>query len=204
MSRERGNIEAMIAARYNKSATKKKNVSFNIDEELLERLDAVVSEFNGNDGDSTRNSVIEEAVIGYVESAEDYFSKQAVIHDREEGNTASYDTAIYPATNENFTKVFIGEKQWYYVRMAEFRIKNIKYIALYRGAPVSAITHYAEVLEIGEANQDNKRLIKLKEPKSLPKPIVLGNIHVNNVRKLFYTTLSELEHIESVEEILNK
>lgn len=202
MSRERGNIESMIAARYNQSVSKKKNVSFNIDEELLERLDAVVSVFNENSGDTTRNSVIEEAVTAYVESAEDYFEKQAVINDEEVANVG-YDTAIYPATNENFTKVFMGEHQWYYVRMAHWRIDSVKYVALYRGAPVSAITHFAEVIEISDVNSDNKRLIKLKEPIALKNPVKLGNIHVNNVRKLFYTSLTKLQNIETVEEIIS-
>jgi len=89
--------------------------------------------------------------------------------------------------------------------MAAHRVENIKYVALYRGAPISAITHYAEIVNISDPNlnEDNKRLITLKEPMAFRQPISLGNIHVNNVRKLFYTSLEQLNSVSSVEQLLN-
>lgn len=201
-SKRRGNVESKIAARFNHSSSKRKNITFNIDEELLERLDVVTATFNNNDGNTTRNAIIEDAVLGYVETAEDFFEQQNVNLDVEGVNNTEFDTAVYPATNQNFTKVFIGENKWYYVRMAEYRTDKVKYIALYRGAPTSAITHYAEVVHIGETNADNKRLITLKEPAPLPNQVSLGNIHVNNIRKLFYTSLNRLKNVKTVEELL--
>lgn len=198
-------IESKIATRYNNSMgiAKRKNITFNIDEESLERLDSIVNFFYEKDGSTTRNAVIEDAIMAYIESAEDFFERQNVNEDLKDiNNNVGYDTAIFPATNENFGKVFIGEKKWYYVRIAEFRVENIEYVALYRGAPVSAITHYAKVINISEPNEKNKRLINLEEPIALDRPIKLGKIHVNNIRKLNYTTLQKLQTSNTVEELL--
>ena len=198
-------IQAIIAARYNKSlvATKRKNITFNINEELLERLDSIVNAFNEKDDNTTRNAIIEDAILAYIEEAEDFFEMQNVINDDISiVDNIAYDTAVFPALNVNFNEVFMGKHQWYYVRMAEHRVKNVKYIALYRGAPISAITHYAEVIDISDPNEENKRLIKLKEPIAFAQPIVLGNIHVNNVRKLFYTSLKKLESVNTVKDLL--
>lgn len=202
----KSNIVSKIAARYNnnQAVAKRRNITFNVDEELLERLDCVVNIFNEKDGSTTRNAIIEDAILEYVENAEDFFEKQDVNSDTTIEDIAEYDTAVFPAINANFGRVFIGQHQWHYVRMAEHRIDNVKYIALYRGAPVSAITHLAEVIHIGDPdpNHDNKRLIEVKEPKELPHPVELGNIHVNNVRKLFYTVHDKLESVNTVEELL--
>lgn len=168
----------------------------------MERLDSVVNVFNEKDGATTRNAVIEDAILEYIEVAEDFFEKQNVNDDTVLLNDITYDTAVYPAINENFGSVFMGQHQWYYVRMAAFRVENVKYIALYRGAPISAITHYAEVNKIGDTNQDNKRIISLKEPIAFPQPIQLGNIHINNVRKLFYTSLEKLKSVNTVEDLI--
>lgn len=201
------NVEARIATRYNNDlgiVSKRKNITFNGDEELLERLDSVVAIFNEKDGTTTRNAIIEEAILGYVEIAEDFFEKQNLSKDSLSLNDTTYDTAIFPATNENFNRVFIGQQQWYHVRMADHRVGNVKYIALYRGAPISAITHYAEVTKINapDPNQDNKRIITLSRVIPFPNNIPLGNIHVNNVRKLFYTSLEKLKSVETIEELL--
>lgn len=202
----KSNIQIKIAARYNNNlvAAKRKNITFNIDEELLERLDSVVGVFNEKDGTTTRNAVIEDAVSEYVETAEDFFEKQNLNKDTISLNDVAYDTAVFPAKNSNWINVFMGEHEWRYVRMADFRVDNVRYIALYRGAPISAITHYAEVIGMGdpEPDKDNKRVIRLQEPIALPQPICLGNIHVNNVRKLFYTSLNKLLSVKTVEELI--
>lgn len=201
----KSNIEAKIAARYNNQVVvKRKNITFNVDEELLERLDAVVEILSERDGTTTRNALIEDAILHYVEVAEDYLEKQFILQDAALMNTEYYDTAVFPAVNSNFCKVFIGQHRWYYVRIAEHRVNNIKYIALYRGTPISAITHYAEVNRISnpDPNYNNKRIIEVKEPIELAQPIKLGNIHVNNVRKLFYTSLDKLKSVNTVEQLI--
>lgn len=133
-----------------------------------------------------------------------HLEKQNLNKDSVSLSDTTYDTAIFPATNENFNRVFIGQKQWYHVRMADHRVGNVQYIALYRGAPISAITHYAEVTNISDPdpNQDNKRIITLSRVIPLSNNIPLGNVHVNNVRKLFYTSLKKLKSVKTIEELL--
>lgn len=197
-------LEKLITARYSNSIVvpKKKNITFNLEEEMLERLDNVVSMFNDKDGlTTTRNVIIEEALLAYLETAEDFFEKKAFENDVV-STKKDYDLAILPAINDNFNKIFLGEHKWINIRIAEHRINNIKYIALYRGKPCSAITHYAEVISISSADVNNKRVIELKEPIELRNPIILGDVHVNTVRKLFYTTLEKLLKAKEIKDII--
>ncbi|TCL32194.1 hypothetical protein EV210_12314 [Anaerospora hongkongensis] len=199
--------ESRILARFSGAiAAKKKNITFNINEELLERLDTVAAMFSANDGNTTRTDIIEDALTSYIETAEDFFEEQNL---KEDQDITSYtnpddDTAVFPAINDNFSSIFIADQEWRYVRVAESRRNKIKYIALYRGAPISAITHYAEVIDVSDQipEKDNKRVIKVKEPVPLPHSVELGNITVQSVRKLFYTKLNQLKAVATVEELL--
>ena len=58
------------------------------------------------------------------------------------------DTIVVPAHDGGFNRVFIGETSWYAIRLSGGMLERIKYIAAYRVAPVSAVTHYAEVSRI--------------------------------------------------------
>ncbi|MBI2677259.1 MAG: hypothetical protein HYX28_00600 [Candidatus Koribacter versatilis] len=58
------------------------------------------------------------------------------------------DTVIVPAHEEGFEKGFQGQNCWYEIRIAAEKLDKIKYIAVYRTAPVSAITHFAPVHHI--------------------------------------------------------
>ncbi len=57
-------------------------------------------------------------------------------------------TIIVPAQEDGFKKVFLGENSWYAIRIGGGKLKDIKYIAAYQTAPISAVTHYAEVESI--------------------------------------------------------
>ncbi len=199
----KNNLQNIIAARYSNSiaVAKRKNVTANLDEELLERLDNIVMAFNDKDNNTTRNAVIEEALVAYIEAAEDFFEKKDLLEDKED-EECNYDMAVFPAVNNTFNNIFIREHKWHYVRIGEKRVPNIKYIALYRGAPFSAITHYAEVISISKPNSENKREIELKEPIALENPVQLGDIHVNNVRKLFYTKKDKLTSAKSIGDLI--
>jgi hypothetical protein len=58
------------------------------------------------------------------------------------------DTIIVPAQEEGFKKVFLGENCWYAIRIGGGKLKDIKYIAAYQTAPISEVTHFAEVESI--------------------------------------------------------
>ena len=59
-----------------------------------------------------------------------------------------FDTIVVPAREDGFQETFVGENQWYSIRIHASMIPQIKYIAAYRVAPVSAITHWALVKNI--------------------------------------------------------
>lgn len=65
-----------------------------------------------------------------------------------EPDIGELDTIVVPAREDGFREVFIGENRWYAVRIHSSMIPQIKYIAAYQVAPISAITHLAQVHEI--------------------------------------------------------
>jgi len=52
---------------------------------------------------------------------------------------------VVPARKDGFRRVFLGQNEWYAIRIADDLLPQLKYIAAYQSAPVSAITHYAEI-----------------------------------------------------------
>jgi hypothetical protein len=62
-------------------------------------------------------------------------------------NSYATDTLIVPTgkSGEGFEDVFLNENSWYYLRISESKLQQFKFIAAYRPAPVSAVTHIAEI-----------------------------------------------------------
>jgi len=58
------------------------------------------------------------------------------------------DTIVVPAREDGFQETFLGENRWYAIRIHSSMIPQIKHIAAYRVAPISAITHVAPVSNI--------------------------------------------------------
>ena len=81
------------------------------------------------------------------------------------------DTIVIPAREENFNKVFIGENQWYAIRIGAAMKQRLKYIAAYQVAPKSAVTHIAEVSVIRPYKDTGKYCVLFKEPAQEIKPI---------------------------------
>lgn len=77
---------------------------------------------------------------------------------------ANSDTIIVPAQEEGFRDVFLGENQWYAVKIGAAMKERIKYIAAYQVAPISAVTHIAEIKEIRPYKDTGKYLIIFKNP----------------------------------------
>lgn len=78
-----------------------------------------------------------------------------------------YDTIIVSADIEGFEETFLKENCWYTVKMAEYRLENIRYIAAYINRPYYQITHYAMVDKIVPYEDGYKILFKGK-PKKIP------------------------------------
>lgn len=69
------------------------------------------------------------------------------------------DTIIVPATIDNFNSLFLEQKKWGAIKISPSAIKEIKYIAAYQTAPISAITHLAEIKSIEKAEEKGKYII---------------------------------------------
>jgi hypothetical protein len=94
---------------------------------------------------------------------------------------ASSDTVVLPARDEGFRDVFIGENQWRAIRISAAMKDRIRYIAVYRVAPISAVTHLAKVKEIKPYKDTGKyqlvfdgpaeeiKHVKLREGKAAPR-----------------------------------
>ena len=79
------------------------------------------------------------------------------------------DTIVVPAQEEGFQSAFIESNAWWQIRISVSMLDKIKYIAAYRTAPVSAITHVAEVDRIERYKDTNKYILYFKEPaKEIP------------------------------------
>jgi hypothetical protein len=63
------------------------------------------------------------------------------------------DTVVVPARKEGFEREFLGNHQWYAIRISPAMKDRLQYIAAYQVAPVSAVTHIAEIERI-EPYQD--------------------------------------------------
>ncbi len=74
------------------------------------------------------------------------------------------DTIIVPAREDGFREVFLGENRWYSIRIGAAMKEKIRYIAGYQVAPVSAVTHIAEVQEIRPWKDTGKYVVVFKEP----------------------------------------
>jgi len=90
-----------------------------------------------------------------------------------ETKVQALDTIVVPANEEGFNEVFLGNDQWYAIRISSSMIDRIKYIAGYQTAPISAITHYAEVSKIKKYKDTGKYIVYFKEPAKKVGPIKL-------------------------------
>lgn len=81
------------------------------------------------------------------------------------------DTVVVPAREEGFEEVFIKENCWYAIRIHASMLNKLRYIAVYQVAPISAITHYAEIASIEKWEDTNKYILYFKESARKINPI---------------------------------
>ena len=84
------------------------------------------------------------------------------------------DTMVAPAREEGFKRVFLGQKEWYAVRIASSVIPRLKYLAMYEVAPVSSIRWVGKIESIQSYEDTGKYRIYLSEINKID-PIKLGN-----------------------------
>jgi hypothetical protein len=113
---------------------------------------------------------------------------------------AQSDTIVVPAREEGFQQVFIGENQWYAIRIGAAMKDRIKYIAAYRVAPVSAVTHIAEIAEIKPYKETGKYAVLFKGPATEIRAVPIqagqngpqGPVYVQRERLLSGATLNDV------------
>ncbi|MGB1285943.1 MAG: hypothetical protein ACPG7F_05365 [Aggregatilineales bacterium] len=69
------------------------------------------------------------------------------------------DTIIVAAKEETFEDTFLAQNCWYAISINEKQIPDIRYIAAYRSAPVSAVTHFAKIASIEPYEGDKDKYI---------------------------------------------
>lgn len=114
-------------------------------------------------------------------------------------DASTVDTVVVPAREEGFQDVFIKENRWYAVRIHGTMRPQIKYVAAYRVAPVSAITHIAPVRTIEPWKDSEKFVINFAEPaKEIgPIPLVKGS-KGKALQNLRYTNRQTIEQAKTL------
>lgn len=102
------------------------------------------------------------------------------------------DTIVIAAREDSFQKVFVAESCWYPVRIDDKRLSALQWIAVYRGLPVSAITHYAQILRIEKFGETGRYRILFGTPITLKNFVVLGKSKNSSMQGQRYTTLTKL------------
>ena len=75
---------------------------------------------------------------------------------------AECDTIVVPAREEAFKKEFLGNSQWFAIRIGAAMKDRIKHIAVYQVAPISAVTYIAEIKEIKPYKDTGKYIVIFK------------------------------------------
>jgi len=111
------------------------------------------------------------------------------------------DTIIVPANEEGFKRVFLNENSWYAIRISGGRLNDIKYIAAYQTAPISAITHYAEVESIEPYGDGGKYKLNFKSSAQKIKPIKHKSGKKGTLQGPKYTSFKKLKNAKEMIDI---
>lgn len=102
------------------------------------------------------------------------------------------DTVVVPAQEEGFNEVFLGKNCWHAIRIGGGHLDKIKHIAAYQTAPVSAITHVAEVDTIEPYGDGGKYRLNFKAPAREIGPVIFGKAKRGTMQSPRYTNYTKL------------
>jgi hypothetical protein len=115
-------------------------------------------------------------------------------------DASEVDTVVVPAREDGFLETFLGENRWYAIRIHGTMRPQIKYIAAYQVAPVSAITHIAPVKSIEPWKDTGKFVVNFSEPAKEIGPITLVRAgRVKALQNLRYSTRAKLTTAKTLE-----
>jgi len=185
--------------------TTRKQIAFSIEDEKLRRLDSIARTMAAVSGQTkTRNMVLDMAIDAFIAEAMSAFEEEGIPILDEIPAPNFYDTVVLPGRPNGFKEAFLGERKWYYARIAEQKIPQIKYLAIYVGAPLSRITHYVAVNERNFVYNaaEGKYIIEFdREPVALDNPVPLGDVSGAATRVAKYTTLERLMSAKEFKEL---
>lgn len=117
-------------------------------------------------------------------------------------DTGEIDTVVVPGRADRVAELFLGESRWYSVRVHGTMRPQIKHIALYQTAPISAITHVAPVKSIEPWKDTGKFVLDFSaQAREVgPIPLVKGG-RVKALQNLRYTSLSRIESAKTLDDI---
>ena len=115
------------------------------------------------------------------------------------------DTIVVLSHEDNFQGMFLNENHWCAINIGRSKISLIKYIAIYRVAPVSAITHMAPVSNITPWEMDNtKYCLKFAEPARMVGPIEQDQSGPTmTMRGSRYTSFDRLTNARTLSDVFN-
>lgn len=135
---------------------------------------------------------------------EDVASVKESIEEREQRpvDVSEFDTIVVPAREDGFQETFLGEERWYAIRIHASMIPQIKYIAAYRVAPVSAITHWALVKDIEPWVDTGKFVVNFVEAAREIGPIhLIPKSRVKALQNARYTSFDRMQRAKTLDDV---
>ncbi len=115
---------------------------------------------------------------------------------------AGKDTIVCAAKDEGFESAYMKQYAWWAIRIREWKIPHIKYLAVYRVAPISAITHYAEVERIEPFGDEGKyKLVFKGKPSKLERIVPLGMKRNIKPQGPKYTSLDRIMNANTLDDL---
>ena len=117
-------------------------------------------------------------------------------------NPAELDTIVVPARSEGFRATFLGENRWYAIRVHASMRDQIRWIAAYQVAPISAITHVAPVRSVEPWGDSGKFVVNFEAAAQEIDPIrLVGHGRAAGIQGPRYTTKARLDAAKDVTEL---
>lgn len=192
-------IKSLLAT---KEELNKKQVALFLTQSKIEELDEIVKKLsNYSNGKVNRNILIEMAIENLIECIPE------VIRQYEKENSKSereFDAIICPAQDggQEFLK---KNHRWEYVKLDSNKIKYLKYLVLYVGAPYSAIQYWVEIKDFKEVNIDNQKKYIIYTDDNIHEitpEIPLGNISPLHTRSPRYIKLDDVLKAHTFSDII--
>lgn len=115
---------------------------------------------------------------------------------------AELDTIVVPARPEGFRSVFLGENRWHAIRIHTSMREQIRWIAAYQVAPISAITHTAPVRSVEPWEDSGRFVVNFEAPaREIEHIPIVGDGRVTGLQGPRYTTKARLDAAKDVTDL---